>query len=526
MNERLVLGVLFAALTALAALCLARYPSPPIWMRLIAVLTGTLSVHCLRGGGGSSSGATYGSARFLDPRDAASLLRPATRPVPPGSVVLGRHRDQLLMLSPAQARQHGLIVGGSGTGKSYSFFLPNAVLASRTSCVFIDPKAELWRYTSGYHNSRRYAPAEPAESAGFNWIPLCADPRIAELAARAIVESGNAFHTEQAWIDLEAGFLSSLFAHASTLRHPTPLTSYYLFTRQSQETLLAQLRASASAMAREQAEVFSQTAERMRGSIVPVVAARLQFLRDPNVARFTSAVRDAPDFSTLKRTPLSLYWCLREQDMARLSPLTSVFFTLLLEQLAAAEGEVPVLLFLDEFASVGTIPHFDNTIALARGRGVGIWLGLQSLSQLDARYGPANAKTILTNCATKIALSGLDLETAEYFSRTVGQATVRTPRRSWTRRWMDPLPSAIHDSSPEHGRFLLTPDEVRRLPEEQALVVTGNRQPMLVVRYPYAHLPLMAHTESLGEAQADDPGAKSRRRKRARRPQTAAASQH
>ena len=116
--------------------------------------------------------------------------------------------------------------------------------------------------------------------------------------------------------------------------------------------------------------------------------------------------------------------------MARLRPLSSLFFTLLLEQLAAepmaAPGAaatvadtkpVPVHLFLDEFANVGVVPHFETTISLARGRGVGIWLGIQSLSQLEARYGKANAQTILTNCATKIALCGLDVETAEYFSR-------------------------------------------------------------------------------------------------------------
>jgi type IV secretion system protein VirD4 len=514
-NERFLLGLLGTVITLLLGLHLARHQAPPLWTRLATALSGLLSAWLLKNARDTALPYdTHGSARFLTPCEDKTLLRSPERRLPPGSVVLGCEREHLVVLTPIEARQHGLIVGGSGTGKSFSFFLPNAALARGTSCVFIDPKSELWRYTSGYHASSRYAPAEPEASTAFNWIPLCADPRLAELAARAIVESGNAGHTEQAWLDLEAAFLSAIFAHASTLPYPTPLTAYRLFTRQTQEALVAELRASASATAREQAEVFAQTTERMRGSIVPVVAARLQFLRDPNVARFTSAVRDSPDFGLLKEAPAAVYWCLREQDIARLRPLTSLFFTLLLEQLAAAEGTVPVLLFLDEFATAGSLPHFETTIALARGRGVGIWLGLQSLAQLDARYGAVNARTILTNCATKIALSGLDVETAEYFSRALGQTTVLTQRSSRTRRWMTLFPSAVQEGALDHGRSLLTPDEVRRLPDGKALVLTGNRLPLAVSRYRYARLPLTGHVEPLGEALAEENSAPAARRRR------------
>ena len=81
-------------------------------------------------------------------------------------------------------------------------------------------------------------------------------------------------------------------------------------------------------MAVEQAIIFQQTSERMRGSITPVVASKLQFLRNPAVQRFTSASLMAPDFGLLRRAPYALYWCLREQDIASLRPLTSLFFTL------------------------------------------------------------------------------------------------------------------------------------------------------------------------------------------------------
>ena len=209
---------------------------------------------------------------------------------------------------------------------------------------------------------------------------------------------------------------------------------------------------SHSPAAREQAIIFQQTHERMRGAITPVIAAKLQWMRDAAIARFTSATLTSPDFSTLRNSPSALFWCVREPDLARLRPLSSLFFTLLLEQLAAFSTEsghaIPVNLFLDEFANIGLLPFFDTTISLARGRNLSIWLGIQSLSQLTARYGRANAQTILTNCATKIALSGLDVETAEYFSRSLGQKTECVPRRTYQKRRFALL--AMHTSDTLH----------------------------------------------------------------------------
>jgi type IV secretion system protein VirD4 len=322
------------------------------------------------------------------------------------------------------------------------------------------------------------------------------------------VEAGNTGRTEQCWLDLENAYLSALFSHASTLPAPTPLSAYHLFTRQSSEALLEQLLASPCAAAREQAIIFEQTSERMRGSIVPVVAAKLQFLRDPQVAHFCSASHFAPDFGRLRREPFALYWCLRESDIARLRPLTSVFFSLLLDQIGAVdlaeheEQQTPVLLLLDEFANIGVIPHFETTIALARGRGVSLWLGIQSLAQLEARYGRANAQTILTNCATKVALHGLDVDSAEYFSRALGEATRVTRKRARHRRWLNPHPASTTDSSGEHKRALLTADEVRRIGTDEAIVITGNRRPLLLPKFFYDAPPNPAATSPLGQASA------------------------
>ena len=447
---------------------------------------------------------THGSAGWTKPE--RSLQRARTQHVPPGAFILADTEPDRAVLPVEEAMRHGIIIGGSGTGKSRGYFIPNAAHAKGTSLLCTDPKSELWNLTSGFHErALRYAPTEPSASECFNWIPLCGDPRIAELCARAVVESGNTNNTEQAWIDMETAFLSGIFAHASTLSEATPLSAYRLFTLQSVRALIKQLLSSPSETAREQASVFSQTQERMRGSIVPVVASKLQFLRDPAVARFTSASVKPTQLGYIKRKPTAVYWCLRESDIARLRPLTTLFFSLLLEQLAAEDGpgtDVTTLMLLDEFANIGTIPNFDTTISLARGRGVSIWLGVQSLGQLEARYGKANAHTIVSNCATKIALSGLDVESAEYFSRALGERTVSNRRLSTHLTTPVSIVGSYTSTHTEHARALLTSDEVRRIETDQAIAIVSNRRPMLLPKGYYQGPASSAPTRPLGEALA------------------------
>jgi len=468
------------------------------------------------------SGTTHGTARFATRRrDLKGLLycrkgllcsRPGAR-LPPGAVLLGHWESPFarlgcgcscrVVLDRARALQHGIIVGGSGVGKSYSFFLPNAIAAAAVgpsaSLVCADPKSELWRHSARFHaRVWRFAPGEPQRSRPFNLIPLCKDARLAELCARAIVESGNTQRTEQVWLDLETAYLAALFSHAATLpgAQATLPAAYRLLTTQTQTSLMKQLACSGSPLAREQAVVLGETTERMRGSIVPALAARLQFLRDPSVQRFLCGTLEPPDFGRLRETPTAVYWCLREQDIVRLRPLTAVFFTLLLEQLVASASAadpqdkrvgigkaIPVTLLLDEFATVmGSVPQFETTLALARGRGLALWLGVQSLAQLEACYGKAGAQVILTNCATKIALPGLDVDSATYLSRALGETTVLGKSWGWQRPWWGLFASSATATRAEQGRALLTPDEVRRLPEDFVLVLTGNRFPLRLRR--------------------------------------------
>jgi type IV secretion system protein VirD4 len=238
-------------------------------------------------------------------------------------------------------------------------------------------------------------------------------------------------------------------------------------------------------------------AETLAG-IVLAVTNKLAFLEDERVARVTSAETRALDFRLLLAQPVAAYWVLHEADVARLAGLSAVFFTLLLDQLTQERGSVPVTLLLDEFANLGHLPHVATTVTVARGRGIALVLGVQALSQLDGLYGREGADTIRTNCATKVILHGLDYPSAEQVSRLLGEWTVRQEYTS--RRPEGLMVTSLSYSEHQTARRLLTADEVRRLRQDELLIVSGNRKPVRTKRWCWQRPPQPAGAKALGPA--------------------------
>jgi type IV secretory pathway TraG/TraD family ATPase VirD4 len=400
-------------------------------------------------------------------------------------------------LSREETTQHIIICGPTGTGKSRCFYLPNLRFTHGQSFIATDPKGELHKHTASFHASLKFAPRE-SDTVCFNWIPLCGtDAHLCNLLARAVVVAKGESR-EPFWDDAETNFLASLFAHTATFDTPTPAAMYDFLTTFEQEDLIEILVNSPSKIAKQYIRLFQSASENVRGNTALGLGSKISWLMDEKVRRFTSSSKQVYDFSQLRDYAVGIYWILSETDVAVLKPLTSLFFTYVLWSIKQKDG-LPVTLYLDELANVGKIPDLDVEITVLRGRNISIVAGLQSFSQLSKVYGH-HAETIFRdNFLTKILLHGLDAETAEKCSRSLGEFTHQEYTTSFSE---SETGKSETKSLSRNQRRLMTADEIRRLPKNEFLIVSGNNKPARFTKNYYSEPPRPStQTQNLGETQ-------------------------
>jgi len=147
-----------------------------------------------------------------------------------------------------------------------------------------------------------------------------------------------------------------------------------------------------------------------------------------------------------------------------------------------------VLFLLDEFEALGQLTGVQRAISMAGGFGTAFWLFLQDLAQLKGTY-PEKWGTFLANADVFQCFGTNDLETAEYVSRLVGDATITVESDS-SSRGVSRGRNAAHQEGnavtvSETARRLLLPDEVRRLPGDRQLVFVRGCAPVLARRLNY-----------------------------------------
>ncbi len=80
---------------------------------------------------------------------------------------------------------------------------------------------------------------------------------------------------------------------------------------------------------------------------------------------------------------------------------------------------------LDEFANLPKFENIEGMVTVARSRGIRFLFVLQSLSQLNAKYGKDIADIIKTNCNVKIFIGSDDADTRKEFSELCGQKKIK-----------------------------------------------------------------------------------------------------
>lgn len=192
--------------------------------------------------------------------------------------------------------------------------------------------------------------------------------------------------------------------------------------------------------------------ERMLGSIRSVMAAYIapwEYLPDQGTFSVRQWVRDVDQ----GKTDAWLYLTYMDNQLAMLRNLVSCWLELAIVEGLSLEEKPDRRLFyiMDELDSLGKVNSLRGGLTKLRKYGGVCVNGLQTIAQLRDTYGREEAQTLLSCMSTKLLLAAGDSETAEYFSREIGdQEFQRENRSKGQSARIGELASASENVSTEH----------------------------------------------------------------------------
>src|SRR5664279_1792941 len=144
----------------------------------------------------------------------------------------------------------------------------------------------------------------------------------------------------------------------------------------------------------------------------------------------------------------------------------------------------------DEIANVAPLPKLPGLLSDSRGVGIQWFAAFQSVAQIHARWGEDDGRQILANLNCSLILGGLQDEKAlDRFSALVGDTDVTEVSAT-----LDAANSATGSSITVTERTALRAEEIRLIPDGQALVIYRNAPAMLVTLTPWTQRPDGADT--------------------------------
>lgn len=408
-----------------------------------------------------------------------------------------------------------LVCGGSGAGKTRLYCKPNLMQAN-TSFVILDPKGEIIRDTGHLLEQKGY------------------EVRVLDLITMSRSHCYNPFVYLQNDNDIQrlvTNFFKSTTPKGSQSNDPfwdtaasmlmLALIFYLHYEAPSDEQNFAMVMEMLQAGAIENEEDPKPTAlddlfyelemdepdhialkyyrsyhsgsAKTLKSIQVTLAARLEKFNLESLASLTST--DELDLISLGDKKVALFAIIPDNDSS-FNFLVSILYTQLFQQLFYSADHlhngslpIPVHFLMDEFANVSLPDDFDKILSVMRSRGVSVSIILQNLAQLKALFDK-QWESIIGNCDEFLYLGGNEQSTHKYVSELLGKETIDTNTYGKSSGRSGNYSTNYQIS----GRELLTPDEVRMLDNQYAILFIRGERPVMDFKYDILKHPNVALT--------------------------------
>ena len=186
-------------------------------------------------------------------------------------------------------------------------------------------------------------------------------------------------------------------------------------------------------------------------------------------------------------------FCIIPVNDGSMNYLVSMLLTQCFQQLYLRSDEryngrlpVPVRVIQDEWANVAQPDSYPKVLATCRSYNIGINIIVQNIHSIKALYKD-EWETVIGNCDTLLFLGGGNEPTSlEFISKLLGKETVHTRTRGQTKG----RSGSSSVNFQQTGRDLMTPDEIRMLPSDDALLLIRGEKPVRDKKYDIRRHPM------------------------------------
>ena len=413
-----------------------------------------------------------------------------------------------------------IIVGGSGSGKTRFLAKPNLMLAN-ASFICTDPKGEILRAVGNLFLEEGYVLRvfdliDPSKSDCYNpFRYIRKDADVFKLIDNFIKNTTpkGAKANDPFWEKSETALDSALMLY---LLHEAPPAD------QNMETILYMIENGGAkeedndyqspldllfeALEEEQPDhiavrqyhIFKQAAGKTAKSILVSAAVRLASFTLPEIQRITAT--DDMELGKLGERKQAIFCIIPDSNDASLNFLVGMLYTQAFQEpyyqadkVHQGALPVPVRLMFDEFANVALPDGYARLQATMRSRNIMSTIVLQNISQLKALFKD-DWEGIIGNADSFVYLGGNEQSTHKYISELLGKETIDTKTSSQSKG----RNGSFSQNFQQTGRELLTPDEVRRLDNKNAIVLIRGEKPVIDEKYDILKHPNIQRTEDGG----------------------------
>lgn len=397
-----------------------------------------------------------------------------------------------------------LIIGGSGSGKTRFYAKPN-IMQANTSFVVLDPKGEILRDTGNMLKEKGYNIKvldliNLDKSHGYNPFMYIENEndvqRLVTNIFKATTPKGSQT-PDPFWDQMASCFLSALIFYL-WYEAPEEEQNFSMVLelirageineededRPSALDLLfntLEMENPDHIALRYYKEYRSGPAKTVK-SIQSTLISKLEKFNLSSLAKLTTY--DELELYKLGLEKTALFALIPDNDSS-FNFLVSILYMQLFQELfyladRVYQGMLPVHVhfLMDEFANVSIPDDFEKILSVMRSRGVSVSIIIQNLSQLKSLFDK-QWDSIVGNCDELLYLGGMEQSTHKFISEFLGKETINTNTYGLSKGRMGNYTTNYQQT----GRDLLTPDELRLLDNDYAILFIRGEKPIKDKKY-------------------------------------------